>query len=66
MTSRDEPIRVGVLGARGRVGTEVCRAVDAADDDVFEICLVGAGWCGCEGACVVCRYDSMNRSLATS
>jgi 4-hydroxy-tetrahydrodipicolinate reductase len=27
-----EPIRVGVLGARGRVGTEVCRAVDAADD----------------------------------
>ena len=22
------PIRVGVLGARGRVGTEVCRAVD--------------------------------------
>ncbi len=27
-----EPIRVGVLGARGRMGTEVCRAVDAADD----------------------------------
>ncbi|GAA0800771.1 4-hydroxy-tetrahydrodipicolinate reductase [Spirilliplanes yamanashiensis] len=27
-----EPIRVGVLGARGRVGTEVCRAVDAAED----------------------------------
>jgi 4-hydroxy-tetrahydrodipicolinate reductase len=27
-----EPIRVGVLGARGRVGTEVCKAVDAADD----------------------------------
>jgi 4-hydroxy-tetrahydrodipicolinate reductase len=24
--------RVGVLGAQGRVGTEVCRAVDAADD----------------------------------
>jgi 4-hydroxy-tetrahydrodipicolinate reductase len=28
----DEPIRVGVLGARGRMGTEVCRAVDAAED----------------------------------
>jgi 4-hydroxy-tetrahydrodipicolinate reductase len=27
-----EQIRVGVLGARGRMGTEVCRAVDAADD----------------------------------
>jgi 4-hydroxy-tetrahydrodipicolinate reductase len=27
-----EPIRVGVLGARGRMGTEVCKAVDAADD----------------------------------
>ncbi|WP_329091752.1 MULTISPECIES: 4-hydroxy-tetrahydrodipicolinate reductase [unclassified Streptosporangium] len=25
-------IRVGVLGARGRVGVEVCRAVEAADD----------------------------------
>jgi 4-hydroxy-tetrahydrodipicolinate reductase len=27
-----EPIKVGVLGARGRVGSEVCRAVDAAPD----------------------------------
>ena len=27
-----EPIRVGVMGARGRMGTEVCRAVDSADD----------------------------------
>ncbi len=27
-----EPIRVGVLGARGRMGSEVSRAVDAADD----------------------------------
>src|SRR2546430_12410802 len=27
-----DPIRVGVLGARGRMGIEVCRAVDAADD----------------------------------
>ncbi len=32
MTDVKEPIRVGVLGARGRVGTEVCRAVDAAED----------------------------------
>ncbi|TWH68927.1 dihydrodipicolinate reductase [Micromonospora olivasterospora] len=27
-----EPIRVGVLGARGRMGVEVCGAVDAAPD----------------------------------
>jgi 4-hydroxy-tetrahydrodipicolinate reductase len=27
-----EPVRVGVLGARGRMGIEVCKAVDAADD----------------------------------
>ncbi len=27
-----ETIRVGVLGARGRMGTEICRAVDAAPD----------------------------------
>jgi 4-hydroxy-tetrahydrodipicolinate reductase len=27
-----EPIRVGVLGARGRMGQQVCKAVDAADD----------------------------------
>jgi 4-hydroxy-tetrahydrodipicolinate reductase len=27
-----EPIRVGVLGARGRMGAEVCRTVDAAED----------------------------------
>jgi 4-hydroxy-tetrahydrodipicolinate reductase len=27
-----EPVRVGVLGARGRMGTEVCRTVDAAND----------------------------------
>jgi 4-hydroxy-tetrahydrodipicolinate reductase len=32
-TPGDAPlISVGVLGARGRMGTEVCRAVDAADD----------------------------------
>ncbi|WP_221448918.1 4-hydroxy-tetrahydrodipicolinate reductase [Micromonospora polyrhachis] len=27
-----EPLRVGVLGARGRMGTEVCGAVEAADN----------------------------------
>ena len=26
------PLKVGVLGARGKVGAEVCRAVEAADD----------------------------------
>ena len=31
-TNDSHPIRVGVLGARGRMGTEVCRAVDAAED----------------------------------
>ena len=31
MRAEDSPIRVGVLGARGRMGAEVCRAVDAAD-----------------------------------
>ncbi|MEU5914395.1 4-hydroxy-tetrahydrodipicolinate reductase [Micromonospora sp. NPDC047527] len=28
----NEPLRVGVLGARGRMGIEVCKAVDTADD----------------------------------
>jgi 4-hydroxy-tetrahydrodipicolinate reductase len=32
VTDEREQVRVGVLGARGRMGTEVCRAVDAADD----------------------------------
>ena len=32
MTEQPEPIRVGVLGAGGRMGLEVCKAVDAADD----------------------------------
>ena len=32
MTDESVPIRVGVLGARGRMGLEVCKAVDAADD----------------------------------
>lgn len=32
VTDEREPIRVGVVGARGRMGLEVCKAVDAADD----------------------------------
>jgi 4-hydroxy-tetrahydrodipicolinate reductase len=32
VTDEVEPIRVGVIGARGRMGLEVCKAVDAADD----------------------------------
>ncbi|MGQ0841157.1 4-hydroxy-tetrahydrodipicolinate reductase [Actinokineospora sp.] len=30
--TEDNPIRVGVLGARGRMGAEVCKAVEAAGD----------------------------------
>ena len=37
-----EPIRVGVLGARGRMGGQVCRAVDAADD-LELVAMVDAG-----------------------
>jgi len=32
VTDERDPIRVGVLGARGRMGVEVCKAVEAADD----------------------------------
>jgi 4-hydroxy-tetrahydrodipicolinate reductase len=32
VTDEREPIRVGVLVARGRMGLEVCKAVDAAED----------------------------------
>lgn len=32
MTDEREPIRVGVLGARGRMGVEVCRAVQSTRD----------------------------------
>jgi 4-hydroxy-tetrahydrodipicolinate reductase len=31
-TRTEEPLRVGVLGARGRMGQQVCAAVDAATD----------------------------------
>src|SRR5262249_26528937 len=37
-----EPIRVGVIGARGRMGAEVVRAVDAADD-LEVVAMVDAG-----------------------
>ena len=32
MSDQSEPLRVGVIGARGRMGTEVCKAVDTAAD----------------------------------
>lgn len=49
----NEPIRVGVLGARGRMGSQVCKAIDAAGDTelvamadagewIFEVADAGA------------------------
>lgn len=38
----EDPIRVGVLGARGRMGAQVCRAVEAADD-MAVVAMVDAG-----------------------
>ena len=37
-----EPIRVGVLGARGRMGQQVCKVVDAAPD-LELVAMVDAG-----------------------
>jgi 4-hydroxy-tetrahydrodipicolinate reductase len=37
-----EPIRIGVLGARGRMGQQVCKAVDAAPD-LELVAMVDAG-----------------------
>ncbi|MGI8760379.1 MAG: 4-hydroxy-tetrahydrodipicolinate reductase, partial [Jatrophihabitantaceae bacterium] len=37
-----EPMRVGVLGARGRMGQQVCAAVDAAED-LDLVAMVDAG-----------------------
>ena len=34
----DEVLRIGVIGARGRMGSEVCLAVDAAAD--LDLCRV--------------------------
>jgi 4-hydroxy-tetrahydrodipicolinate reductase len=41
-TPAKEPLRVGVLGARGRMGSETCRAVDAAED-LDLVAMVEAG-----------------------
>jgi 4-hydroxy-tetrahydrodipicolinate reductase len=38
----NEPLRVGVLGARGRMGQQVCKAVDAAPD-LELVAMVDAG-----------------------
>jgi len=40
--SHGEPLRVGVLGARGRMGAETCRAVDEAED-LELVAMVEAG-----------------------
>ncbi|MEP7020925.1 MAG: 4-hydroxy-tetrahydrodipicolinate reductase [Pseudonocardiales bacterium] len=37
-----EPIRVGVIGARGRMGQQVCQAIDAAED-LDLVAMVDAG-----------------------
>jgi 4-hydroxy-tetrahydrodipicolinate reductase len=37
-----EPLRVGVLGARGRMGQQVCAAVDG-DPDMELVAMVDAG-----------------------
>ncbi|MGH3738481.1 MAG: 4-hydroxy-tetrahydrodipicolinate reductase [Micromonosporaceae bacterium] len=42
MTEVTEPIRVGVLGAQGRMGSEVCRVVDAAEDMEL-VAMIDAG-----------------------
>lgn len=38
----EQPLRVGVLGARGRMGAEVCKAVNAAEDMEL-VAMVDAG-----------------------
>ncbi len=40
----DEVLRVGVIGARGRMGSEVCLAVDAADDLDLVAAVGGREW----------------------
>jgi 4-hydroxy-tetrahydrodipicolinate reductase len=40
--AEDEPIRVGVIGARGRMGSEVVRAVEASDHATV-VATIGAG-----------------------
>jgi 4-hydroxy-tetrahydrodipicolinate reductase len=40
----DEILRVGVIGARGRMGSEVCHAVDAAEDMDLVAAVDGQDW----------------------
>lgn len=40
----DEVLRVGVIGARGRMGSEVCQAVDAAQDMDLVAAVGGREW----------------------
>ncbi len=40
----DEVLRVGVIGARGRMGTQVCQAVDGAEDLDLVATVGGAEW----------------------
>jgi len=40
----DEALRVGVIGARGRMGSEVCQAVDAAEDLDLVAAVGGREW----------------------
>ncbi len=40
----DEVLRVGVIGARGRMGSEVCQAVDAAEDMDLVAAVGGREW----------------------
>jgi 4-hydroxy-tetrahydrodipicolinate reductase len=52
-------VRVGVLGARGRMGSEVCRAVEAADDlSLVAAVDVGEPRDGLRGAQVVVDFTS--------
>ncbi len=43
-TRPDEVLRVGVIGARGRMGSEVCQAVDAAPDMDLVAAVGGREW----------------------
>lgn len=40
----DEVLRVGVIGARGRMGTQVCQAVDGAEDMDLVAAVGGREW----------------------
>ena len=52
-----EPLPVGVLGARGRMGTEVCRAVDEAPDlEVVAMVESGDGLFSVSDAGARCVY----------